>query len=65
MATRFALDCGERALGEAGDVRLPNGSPHVPVIADVKRTLDDTTSEGKERLGYLARGRALRRSRHD
>jgi hypothetical protein len=65
LATLFALDCAEHILTDAGDVSLPDGTSLVDVIAFARHVLDGISSEGTQRLGYLARVRALRRLRHE
>jgi len=65
LATRFALDCAEHILTDTGDVSLPDGTSLMMVIAYARHVLDGITSEGTQRLGYLARVRALRRLRHE
>ncbi len=65
VATRFALDCAEHILSDAGEVSLPDGTSLVDVIAYARHVLDGISSEGTQRLGYLARVRALRRLRHE
>jgi hypothetical protein len=65
VATRFALDCADNILTEAGDVSLPDGTSLANVIADARLVLDDLASDGSDRLGYLARVRALRRLRRE
>jgi hypothetical protein len=63
-ATRFALGCARHLLDEIGDVALPNGTSLTAVLDDASKVLDGISTDGVERLDYLARVRALRRLRH-
>jgi hypothetical protein len=63
-ATKFALECARHLLDEVGDVTLADGTSLSAVLDDAERTVDDISSDGRERLDYLARVRALRRLKH-
>jgi hypothetical protein len=64
-ATRFALDCARHLLGQVGDVALPDGTSLSATLDDAQNVLDGVSADATERLGYLARVRALRRLRHE
>lgn len=64
-ATLFALDCAERALRDAPDATLPDGTQLQEVIADARKMLGGTASDASHRLGYFASLSALRRLRRD
>lgn len=62
LAARFALDCAQHVLGDAGDVALPNGAVLADVVADARRYLDGS-DEPEGRLAWLSRLNAARRLR--
>jgi hypothetical protein len=63
-ATRFALGCARHLLDSVGDTALPDGTSLTTILDDAQKVLAGTSSEGVERLDYLARVRALRRLKH-
>ncbi len=64
-ATHFALSCAERAADRAGVLGLPDGTLLADAVGEARRVLDETAPEHLDRLGYLARVRALRRMRRE
>ena len=62
-AARFALECAAHALESAEETKLPDGTELSSIIDEARATLDRASTDGDERLGFLARLAAIRRLR--
>ncbi len=60
-AATFAIDCVAHALGDSGEVPLPDGHTLAQVLDDAREFLTQASSSSEERLSVLARLGAARR----
>jgi hypothetical protein len=63
-AARFAIDCAEHAIGNAGEVVLPNGQSIAQALNDARAFLDSATDPAAH-LGHLARVATIRRLKRE
>jgi hypothetical protein len=54
QAVRFAIDCAEHVLGDAGSVTLPHGATLASVLEDARTVLTDPGGGKHEQLGLIA-----------